>query len=134
VRSERVTVPCEFTPASYTKVRAALLEQDRLLRCGLVMNADTVLSKVRGLVRHSVRFTPPRTLFKPFSIPVSLEEEYTAGEFRIAARALRPEIVVRPAYLRLGFDAELEVRNEEMTRPGGEAIPKLQATPPRPGP
>lgn len=132
VRSERVAVPCEFTPASYKKVRAALLEQDRLLRCGLVMDADTVLSKVRGLVRHSVRFTTPRTLFKPFSIPVSLEEEYTAGEFRIAARAERPEIVVRPAYLRLGFDAELEVRNQEMTRPGGEEIPSLQATPPPP--
>ena len=136
VRPDRVAVPCEFTPASYAKVRAALLEQDRLLRCGLVMDADSVLSRVRGLVRHSVRFTMPQRLFKPFSIPVSLEEEYTAGEFRIAARAQKPEIVVRPAYLRLGFNAELEVRNEEMIRPGGEAIPKLQATPPpaSPGP
>ena len=131
VRPERMAVPCEFTPASFKKVRAALLEQDRLLHCGLVMDADTVLSRVRDLVRHSVHFTTPSTLFKPFSIPVSLEEEYTAGAFRIAARAQRPEIVVRPAYLRLGFDAELEVRNEEMIQPGGKEIPKLQATPPR---
>lgn len=129
VRSEQVAVPCEFSPASYRKVRAALLEQDQLLRCGLVMDADTVLSKVRGLVRHSVSFKTPPTLFKPFSIPVSLEEEYTAGEFRIAARAQKPEIVVRPAYLRLGFNAELEVRNQEQIRPGGEPIPKLRAMP-----
>ena len=113
----------QFTPASYTKVRAALLEQDRLLRCGLVMDADTVLSKVRGLVRHSVRFKMPRGLFKPFAIPVSLEEEYTAGEFRIAARTQKPEIVVRPAYLRLGFNAELEVSNEELIRPGERRSP-----------
>ena len=128
VRPDQVAV-LEFTPASYTKVRAALLEQDRLLRCGLVMDADTVLSKVRGLVRHSVRFKMPRGLFKPFAIPVSLEEEYTAGEFRIAARTQKPEIVVRPAYLRLGFNAELEVSNEERSGPG-RGDPKLQATPP----
>jgi len=130
VRSDRVSVPCEFTPASYTKVRAALLEQDRLLRCGLVMDADTVLEKVRGLVRHSVRFTMPSTLFKPFGFPLFLEEEYTAGEFRIAAVARKPEVVVRPSYLRLGFNADLAVRNQQMIRPGGEAIPKLRATPP----
>lgn len=129
VRSEQVSVPCEFTPASYTKVRAALLEQDRLLRCGLVMNADTVLSRVRGLVRHSVRFRMPATLFRPFSVPVSLEEEYMAGSFRIAARAQKPQIVVRPDYLRLGFNAELEVKNPELVPSGGEPIPKLQATP-----
>ena len=130
MRAERVTVPCEFTPASYDKVRAALLEQDRLLRCGLVMDPDTVLTRVRGLVRHRVRFEMPRSLFKPFLIPVLLEEEYTAGDFRIAARVQKPEIAVRSEYLRLGFGAELEVRNEEGKSPGEKPIPELQATPP----
>jgi hypothetical protein len=134
VRAERVSVPCEFTPSSYAKVRAALLEQDRLLRCGLVMDPDTVLAKVRGLVRHSVRFGIPSTLFKPFSLPVSLEEEYTAGEFRIAARVREPEVAVRSEFLRLGFGAELEVRSDEETSPGGDPIPELQATPPRGAP
>jgi len=111
-------------------VRAALLEQDQLLRCGLVMDADTVLSNVQALVRRSVRFRIPKTLFKPFSLPVSLEEEYMAGDFRIAARVKNPEVVVRSDYLRLGFGAELEVRNDEPVAPSGEPIPKLKALPP----
>ena len=130
VRAERVIVPCEFTPTSYAKVRAALLEQDQLLRCGLVMDADTVMSSVQTLVRRSVRFRIPRTLFKPFSLPVSLEEEYTAGDFRIAARVRNPEVAVRSDYLRLGFGAELEVRNDEPVAPSGEPIPELKALPP----
>jgi hypothetical protein len=130
VRAERVIVPCEFTPASYGKVRTALLAQDRLLRCGLVMDADTVLSKVQTLVRRNVRFRIPRTLFKPFSLPVSLKDEYTAGDFRIAARVRNPEVAVRSDYLRLGFGAELEVRNDEQMAPTGEPIPKLKALPP----
>ena len=130
VRAERVNVPCEFTPTSYAKVRAALLEQDQLLRCGLVMDADTVLSNVQTLVRRSVRFRIPKTLFKPFSLPVSLEEEYTAGDFRIAARARHPEVAVRSDYLRFGFGAELEVRNDESVAPSVEPIPKLKALPP----
>jgi hypothetical protein len=110
VRRDRVTVPCEFTPASVSKVRAALLEQDKLLKCGMVMNADTVLAGLRKLVRRKVRFGLPRTLFKPFSLPVTLRQQYDAGDFRITARMEDPEVVVRPDYLRIGFRATLSVQ------------------------
>lgn len=110
VRRDRISVPCEFTEASVGKLRAALLEQDRLLRCGAVMNADTVLVKLRTLVRRAVRVALPRTLFKPFSLPLSLRQEYDAGEFRVTARMEDPEVVVRPEYLRFGFRAALVVQ------------------------
>jgi hypothetical protein len=110
VRRDRISVPCEFTAASLFKVRAALLEQDKILKCGLVMNADTVLTRLRALVRHEVRFGLPRTLFKPFSLPVSLRGQYDAGDFRVTARMQDPEVVVRPDYLRFGFRATLLVQ------------------------
>jgi len=109
VRRDRISVPCEFTPKSLTKVREALREQDRFLRCGIAMDPDTVLARLRQLVRSNIRIRLPRSLFKPFSVPVSLEEEYEAGDFRISARAQDPEVEVRPEYLMFGFRAALRV-------------------------
>ena len=110
VRRDRITVPCEFTPASLVKVRGALLEQDKFLKCGTVMNADSVLTRLRTLVRREVEFGLPRTLFKPFFLPVSLEQQYDAGDFRVTARMEDPEVAVRPDYLRFGFRAALVVQ------------------------
>jgi len=69
----------------------------------MVMNADTVLTRLRTLIRREVQFNLPRTLFKPFSLPVSLRGQYDTEEFRITARMEDPEVVVRPDYLRFGF-------------------------------
>jgi hypothetical protein len=110
VRRDRVTVPCEFTPASLAKVRAALLEQDKFLKCGMVMNADSALARLRTLVRRDVEFRMPQRLFKPFSLPVSLRQEYDAEDFRITARMKDPEVVVRSEYLRFGFRGALQVK------------------------
>lgn len=110
VRRDRISVPCEFTPSSLFKVRAALLEQDKFLKCGTVMNADSVLTRLRTLVRRKVRFDLPRTLFKPFSLPVTLQQQYVAGDFRVTGRMEDPEVVVRPDYLLFGFRAALMVQ------------------------
>jgi len=110
VRRDRISVACEFTPASLVKVRGALLEQDTGLKCGTGMNADSVLTRLRTLVRREVEFGLPRTLFKPFSLPVSLLQQYDAGDFRVTARMQDPEVVVRPDYLRFGFRAALVVQ------------------------
>ncbi len=116
VRRDRVRVPCEFTEPSLAKVRAVLAEQDRFLRCGIAMNPDTVLTKIRQLVRRGIPVNLPSRLFKPFSLPVTLERQYEAGDFRIAARAREPDVAVRSSYVRFGFRAELMVR--PIARPG----------------
>jgi hypothetical protein len=110
VRRDRITVPCEFTPASLAKVRAALLEQDKILKCGMVMNADSALARLRTLVRRDVEFRMPGRLFKPFSLPVSLRQRYDVEDFRINARMEDPEVVVRSEYLRFGFRGALQVQ------------------------
>ena len=110
VRRDRFSVPCEFTPSALGKVKAALMEQDRFLRCGIAMKPDTLLVKLRQLVRNNIRIALPKTLFKPFSLPVALAEEYQAAGFHISARARDPEVAVRPGYLRFGFGAALRVR------------------------
>jgi hypothetical protein len=110
VRQDRISVPCEFTPASLGKVRAALLEQDKFAKCGMVMDADAVLADLRTVIRRKVRFGLPRTIFKPFSVPVSVRQQYDTGDFRITAQMEDPEVVVRREYLRFGFRAALKVQ------------------------
>ena len=124
VQRDRLVVPADFTDSSFVHVRDALVEQDRLLRCGIVMDPDSVMAKVRKIVRTKIAFRLPATLFKPFSLPVSLEKEYDAGDVRIEASVRRPEVVMERDFLRFGFKAELAVRpnaraaaNDEPRRP-----------------
>jgi len=117
VQRDRFTVPCEFTPASMETVKAALQRQDQLLRCGLVMNPDSVFRRVEGIVRGKVRIRLPGALFKPFALPVALNKSYDAGDFHIQARATNPEIAVREGYLQFGFNADLAVRPVAVPNP-----------------
>src|SRR6185295_20099667 len=94
---------------SLPKVKAALLEQDKLSRCGLVMDPDDTIEQLRGLVRQGVRVRLPAQIVKPFHLPVSLRTNYDTGVYRIEARAYDPEVLVRRNYLRFGFQADLTV-------------------------
>ena len=80
------------------------------MKCGMVMNADTTLARLRTLIRRDVEFRMPERLFKPFSLPVSLRQQYEGEDFRITARMEDPEVVVRPEYLRFGFRGALQVK------------------------
>ena len=110
VQRDRLSVPAELTDSSFVSMRNALVEQDKLLKCGMVMDPDSIMAKVRHLVRTKIAFRLPATLFKPFTLPLSLEKEYQTGDVRIAASVRRPEVVMERNYLRFGFMAELAVR------------------------
>lgn len=110
VRRDRVHVPWELTPASREKVRATLQEQDKFLRCGVVLDPDSVLVRIERLLRDKVHVNLPGTLFGPFVLPVALRQEVDAGEFRIVSSVRDPEVAVKPGFLRFGFRAELAVR------------------------
>jgi hypothetical protein len=116
VQRDHLSVPAELTDSSFVSMRNALVEQDKLLKCGLVMDPDSVMAKVRHLMRTKIAFRLPASLFKPFTLPISLEKEYETGDVRIAASVRRPEVVMERDYLRFGFMAELAVRPAAQAR------------------
>jgi hypothetical protein len=59
------------------------------------------------MVRRGVKVRLPGKLLKPFHLPLWLEQEFVAGDYRLRARAYDPEFVLRPGYLRFGFRARL---------------------------
>ena len=117
VRRDRIRVPAAPTQTSRDRVLRMLQDQDRFSRCGLAMDADTTLQQLLQLLKTGVAVRLPAKLFPPFRIPVTMVSEYGAGEFRIHARAYDPEFVVRPTYLRLGFQAGLRVIPNEKAPP-----------------
>jgi hypothetical protein len=109
VQRDRIHVPAVPTEASRDRVLRALEEQDRFGRCGIAMDADTTLQQILQLLGKGVAVRLPTRMFPTFRIPVTMVNEYGAGDFRIHARAYDPEFIVRPTYLRLGFQAGLRV-------------------------
>jgi hypothetical protein len=57
-------VPAVFTDSSLAKVRAALVEQDQLLRCGMVMDPDSMMSGAPPR-RTKIAFRLPRASSSP---------------------------------------------------------------------
>jgi hypothetical protein len=129
VQRDTIRLVANLTDVSWEKVRQALIEQDRFNRCGVMMNADTVLMKLQTLVGRGINVRLPPSIFKPFQLPVVLEGFYVAGGYRIEARAFDPAIEVRPQYLRLAFRANLRVSSQPDTV---RKAPPMVAPVPRP--
>jgi hypothetical protein len=69
---ERFPLSMELDSASWDRVRDALDEQNKLLKCGLLMHPDEIVAKLRVLGIQGLRFKIPRATFRPFVIPVSI--------------------------------------------------------------
>jgi hypothetical protein len=86
------------------------MDQDKPGRCGLAMDPDSVLAKVKRLVTTTgIGVRLPAGMFKTFRLPVKIADRYTAGDYHVEARAFDPEIRVTPRYLRFAFRAVLKV-------------------------
>jgi hypothetical protein len=109
VQRDVIHFSANLTDSSWNKILADLAKQDRFARCGMVMNPDSVLFTLKQLARRGVNIRLPEGLFKPFRLPVMLVSQYTAGDYRITARAFDPAITVNAQYLRLAFRANLSV-------------------------
>lgn len=59
----------DLTPDSWSKVEAALAAQDTFLRCGIVLDPQTVLPKLRDLVQKGFDVKLPRSLFRAVELP-----------------------------------------------------------------
>jgi hypothetical protein len=90
-RTFRVRV--DLVPASWTAVRNALEEQDRLLRCGLALDPDEIMPRLEGLLRRGFEVTLPRSLFRAVDLPAgirhSVDIEDRHVDLSASTRALR---------------------------------------------
>ena len=129
VPRDTVRMKADLDDASWNKVRQKLVEQDRFGRCGLVMNADSVLVSLKKLAQTGMNLKLPAKAFKPFRMPVTLERSYTAEAYQVEARAYDPAIAVDRRYLKLGFHVDLKVRPIAIV-PGPPPVPPATSVAP----
>jgi hypothetical protein len=74
-------------------VRAALEEQDQILRCGLAIDPDEIMPRLAQLLRRGFEVTLPRSLFRAVDLPAGVRREVSVDERRVdlavSTRALR---------------------------------------------
>jgi hypothetical protein len=92
---------------SWAVVEEALRSQDKLGRCGLLMNPDKGLVKLQALVDRGVKVKLPDSIFRPVSLPARLEStvrvDQRSVDLVVKAESLRvtPEILWSSANIQL---------------------------------
>jgi hypothetical protein len=109
VRRDRLQLSFDLDDRSWRKVRDVFEEQDRFSRCGIAMHPDSMVALLRRLGTKGVSIRLPADLLPEFELPVSFADVYEQDQVRVVAVAFRPELLVRPEYLRFGVDGDLRI-------------------------
>lgn len=107
-RNPGIRLPLDLSKASWARVRRVLEGQDKLLRCGIALDPDGVMEKLRALLARGIRLRLPASLFRALTLPGGVQESV-----QIESRSV--ELSVRPARLELGpqmvwYSAHVETR------------------------
>ena len=73
----------DMTPRSWDEVRAAIHEQDQILRCGLALDPDTLLPRLRERLHEGFDVKLPRSLFRPVDLPAAVREVVTIEDRKV---------------------------------------------------
>jgi hypothetical protein len=134
VQRDRLRLSFDLDDASWRKVRNVFDEQNRFGRCGVAMKPDSLVARLRRLGMKGVQIRLPADLLPVFELPVAFADVYEQDEVRVAAVAYRPELLVRPEYLRFGVDGDIRIvmvappdsgRIVPRPLPGSAPIPRL---------
>lgn len=87
----------DLTPESWAEVRKALDRQDTLLKCGIALDPDMLVPRLKDLARNGFDLKLPRSLFRPIELPASLRQSVTVEDRRV-------DLTVRPNALRVTRD------------------------------
>lgn len=79
---------------SWAEIRRALESQDRLLRCGVALDPDQLLPRLRELAHSGFDFRLPRSLFRTVELPASVRQSVRVENKEV-------ELTVRPSALRV---------------------------------
>ncbi len=79
VSVQKYPLMLDLTPDSWARARHALVEQDKLLRCGLFMNPENVMQKLHRLAAVGIKVRLPHVIFQRVEFPASLTRFVQTG-------------------------------------------------------
>jgi hypothetical protein len=119
--SHAFRVRVDMSKDSWAQVRAAIDEQDEVLRCGLALDPDALMLKLRERLHEGFDLKLPRSLFRPIDFPASVRESATIEDRQVDLAVRTRELKVTPQAVWYGADVR--------TRIGASASPSPTATP-----
>jgi hypothetical protein len=63
----------DLSPQSWNEVTDAIQQQDTLLRCGIGLDPDELLPKLKAILNQGFEATLPEKLFRPIEMPASVQ-------------------------------------------------------------
>jgi len=91
---DKFVISIDPSAETWDKVRAELKSQDKIFKCGLVLNPDGIIDKLKGLGERGFKAKLPRKLFRPVSLPASITKSVRVGSSVV-------QLDVRPNVLRV---------------------------------
>lgn len=97
--NRRFRLHLDLSDRSWAELRQALEEQDSFAKCGVPLDPEDVMHRLRELTRRGFEVTLPRKLFRPVDLPAGFRESVTVEgrpvELTLVSHDLRmtPELV-----------------------------------------
>jgi hypothetical protein len=79
----RFRLRVDLVEDSWTQVRRALEEQDEILKCGLAIEPDEILPKLRTLLLDGFDLPLPRSLFRAVDLPAGVRQSVSVEERQV---------------------------------------------------
>ncbi len=133
LRRDKLRLSFDLDERSWRKVRDVFVEQNKFGKCGIAMKPDSMVARLRRLGTKGVAIRLPADLLPDFELPVSFADVYEQEQVRVVAVAFRPELLVRPEYLRFGVDGDLRVELKQAPEDSTRVMipPPTPVVPPR---
>jgi hypothetical protein len=118
VRAEPAFPPQSFrirvdlAPESWAQVRDAIQEQDRVLKCGLALEPEKVLDRLRGTLGKGFDLKLPKALFRPVELPAAVRQRVEVEDRPVELNMRTRELRVTPAAVWYGVDLQAAVGAE----------------------
>jgi hypothetical protein len=76
-------IQVDLTDKSWAEVRGAIDEQDKIGKCGMAIDPDDLVARIRRRLREGFDVKLPRSLFRPVDFPASVRQEVTVEDRRV---------------------------------------------------
>jgi len=110
-------VHVDLSKESWGQVRAAIDEQDQILRCGLALDPETLMAKLRDRLHEGFDLKLPRSLFRPIDFPASVRESATIEDRRVDLAVRTRGLKVTPGAVWYGADVRTRIEGSASPPP-----------------
>ncbi len=103
---EKFPISMELDAESWNQVRKTLADQDKLMRCGLLINPDSVIARLQGLGRKGLRFRLPRVFYHTVVLPAGLSRSVRILDSMVEIEATPRQLLLTPGLVWFGADVK----------------------------